>query len=298
MKKFVLILGFFCINIALASKVTSTANTSGSEPFPTSGPVIFTEGELLSLKKLAEAEKLSEYTGNEGSAPKGMAISTLDLTLEETRTGPASYVFWSQTLRSSFYYQIRLTGKWTLQTEPPPFLNIPYSSENNPNGYKGMFKVGYNFHLTPHMQITPFLRVEAGKNMTLVYADKEGDYIHSTNYAILSGFKMVFKLESVFSPYFELFGGIAPISLTGNLIEGPTPNKQIKGFVQGIVVVNEFGFAYKIAKNQAVIPYIAFVYDNKQPNELAATPYSKGGFNILQLTTSEQVYGIKYNYFW
>ncbi len=298
MKIFVLILSFAYINTVFAAKPTPSATPSALTPTSNSAPVHFSEADLLILKNLVEKEKLAEYTGNEGSAPKGVKISTINVTAEEARSGPEAYVFWSQTLANGIYYQFRLTGKYALHTEPPPFEKIPFSSENTPNGYKGMVKVGYDVHLTSNMQLIPFLRLELAKNMTLVYQDREGDYRHSTNYALLSGCKLVIVAASVFSPYVELYGGIIPVSLTGNLIEGPTPNKKIKGFVQQYAVVNEFGFAYKIAEHQALIPFIQFIYRENKPNPIAATPYSKGGFNIYQLTISEQVFGIKYSYFW
>jgi hypothetical protein len=297
MKKCVMMLCIACLNTVFAQNTPPTIVTKPQYSISNHTPVVFTNEELLTLKKLAEKEKLAEYTGNEGSAPKNKTISTINLTGEETDTGINIYTFWSQTLRNSFYYQFRITGKYTLNSNPPPFANIPYSAIHNPKGFKAMVKAGYDFHINPHLQIIPFLRVEKGKNMIMVYADDEGYYIHSNNYAILPGFKLVF-VASPISPYIEIYGGVAPTSLTGNFIEGPTPNQQVKGSVQIYTVINEFGFAYKIAEHQALIPFIEYVYQSNKPNYMAAKPYREGGFNINQLTSNHIVLGIKYNYFW
>lgn len=299
MKKYVMILCIACITTVFAKSTPSNQATTSTSRLSdhSHSSITFSDEELLTLKQLAEKDKLAKFTGNEGSAPKGKTISTLNLTGEEAETGPSIYTFWSQTLRNGVYYQFRITGKYTLNTKPPPFANIPYSAIHNPKGYKGMFKAGYDFHLNSRVQLIPFLRVEKGKNMLLVYADDDGNYIESSNYAILPGFKLVIVAFPI-APYIELYGGIVPTKLTGNLIEGLTPNQMINGSVQVYTVINEYGFAYKITEHQALIPFIEFVYESKKPNYMAAKPYSEGGFNINQLTSSHIVFGIKYNYFW
>lgn len=295
MKKLLYLIAIFFIGKTYAVNTNLSPNTITNS---SESDIILTKEEIRALKKLAEQQKIESYSGDLGTAPIDKTISSTGAALEETPSGPQVFAFFSQTLANGLYYEGRLYTKYNMQSQNPAFPDVPASSENNPEGYKAVFKLGYNFHITDDYDITPYLRLEAGKNMSLVYADTEGNYINSTNYAILPGFKQTFKLSDKFAPYIDIYGGLSQVSLTGNLTEGPTPNQTMDGSVQQYQLTTELGFAYKITPHQAIIPYMQFVYNSNNPDTIAAEPYSKGGFNISELSSSQQVYAIKYSYSW
>ncbi len=287
------------INCAYATESnTSLSTESGQIVNQTESNITITAEELKILKKLAEQAKLNNYSGVPGTAPKDKTVSATGAALEETQSGPQIYAFFTQTLANGFYYEGRLYAKYNMLTQNPAFPNIQPSEENNPPGYKGVVKLGYNFHVTDDYDITPYLRLEAGNNMSIVYADNNGNYVNSTNYALLPGFKQTFKLSPKLNPYIDIYGGLVQVNLTGNLTQGPNPNQQFTGSVLQYQLTTEFGLAYKFTEHQAIIPYTQFVYTANNPNSSAAAPYNQGGFNVSQLTTSQQVYAIKYSYSW
>ena len=274
------------------------ANTPPETPLVVESSTQLSQDDLKTLKKLAEKEKLAEYSGSLGTAPLNKTVSSTGATLEETPAGPQAFIFWTQTLSNGFYYEGRLYGKYNMRTQNPAFPDVPPSAENNPDGFKGVIKLGYNFHVTDIYDITPYLRLEAGKDMSLVYADTNGDYIHSTNYAILPGFKQTFKMTPLLTPYIDIYGGVSQVSLTGVMTQGTAANQIQDAEVQQLQLTTEFGFAFKISEHQAIIPYMQFIYNANNPDSTAAASYANGGFNISSLTSSQQVYAIKYAYSW
>jgi hypothetical protein len=296
MRKIIAIITCFSTNIVLAE--TANLPVAITPTNSAESAISLTPQDLQMLKKLAEKEKLEGYSGVIGTAPANKTISATGAAIEETPSGPQLFIFWTQTLDNGFYYEVRGYIKNNLDTQNPAFPSVPVSSENNPIGTKAAVKLGYNFHVTDDYDITPYLRMEVGKNTTLVYADNNGNYTYSTNYAILPGFKQTFKLTPKLTPYIDIYGGLNQISLTGNYMEGPTPNQTITSSVQQYQLTTEFGFAYKITEHQAIIPYTQFIYNSNNPDAIGAAPYNQGGFNISQLTTSQQVYAIKYSVSW
>ena len=255
-----------------------------------------TADDIRALKHLAEKEKLDGYSGVLGTAPKDKTVSATGAALEETPSGPQMFLFWTQTLANGFYYEARLYGKYNMRSQNPAFPDVPPSAENNPQGYKEVLKLGYNFHVTPTYDITPYLRLEQGNNVTVVYADTNGNYINSTDYAILPGFKQTFKLTPNLTPYIDIYGGLVQSSLNGVMTEGTSANQQINADVTQYQLTTELGAAFKITEHQAIIPYIQFVYTANNPDPTASKSYSQGGFNLSQLSSSQQVYAIKYSY--
>jgi hypothetical protein len=276
-------------NIAIALNPPSASDESA----PT-----LTTADMRALKRLAEQTKLEDYSGVLGTAPKDKGISATGAALEETPTGPQVYAFWTQTLANGLYYEGRLYAKYNMRTQNPVFATVDPSSENNPPGYKGVIKGGYNFHITDDYDLTPYLRLEAGQNMSLVYADTKGNYINSTNYAYLMGLKQTFKLTPKLTPYIDVYGGLVQVNLTGNLTQGRNANQTSPANVSQWQVTTEFGFAFKITEHQAIIPYTQFVYIANNPDSIAAASYSDGGYNISQLTSTQQIYAVKYSYSW
>lgn len=291
-KKICFILSIGCTSIFADNlpKIESKNNESGAE---------LTQSEIKYLKKVAEEQKLDVYSGVIGTAPKDKTISSTGAALEETPSGPQMFVFWTQTLANGLYYEARLYGKYNMRSQNPAFPDVAPSDEDNPNGYKGVVKVGYNFHVTNIYDITPYLRVEAGNNMSLVYADTLGDYIHSVNYAILPGFKQTFKLTPLLTPYIDIYGGVSEIYLNGQMNDNGVSSSPVStATVRQLALTTELGAAYKITEHQAIIPYIQFIYNLNQPDATAAASYANGGFNVSQLASSQQVFAVKYSYAW
>ena len=165
---------------ATGSSVESAVSTNNSSAnIKESAGILFPISTAPNPEVAAEMLKLSEYTGVLGTAPRGDTISAAGVALEEGPTGPDAYVFFSQTLSNGFYYEGRIYGKYNMLTQNPVFPEVPASFETNPLGYKGVVKVGYNFHVSKLLDITPYLRLEAGRDFSLVYADTNGNYIHS-----------------------------------------------------------------------------------------------------------------------
>ena len=256
-----------------------------------------TAKEISTLKAiLAERGKLESNTGVLGSAPKQQTISTAGVSLEETQTGPQVWVFWTQTLANGLYYEGQLYAKYNMRTQNPAFPDVPVSSENNPWGSKEVFKLGYDFHVLDDYEIISYLRLEHGNNITITYQDNNGNYIHSYDVAILPGFKQVFKLLPKLTPYIDIWGGIIYNTLTGMMTEGSSGDNVVVARVNQYQLNTEFGFAYKITSNQSIIPSVRLVYTSNDPDPIAAKPYNQGGFNISGLSSSQQVYTVKYAY--
>lgn len=260
--------------------------------------VTLTIEEIHSLKKLAEQQKLEEYSGSVGTGANGKLLTAAGAAVEETQSGPQAFIFWTQTLANGFYYEGRLYAKYNMRTQNPAFPDVPPSAEDNPPGEKAVIKIGYNFNVTSMYDITPYLRLEVGHDMSLVYADTTGNYIHSNNYAILPGFKQTFRVTPILSPYIDIYGGISQVALTGNMTQGANANLQQSASVLQQQLTTELGTAIKVSEHQAIIPYIQFIYTSNNPDSTASSSYNNGGFNISSLTSSQQVYAIKYSYSW
>lgn len=287
------LLGFSGSAFAVAGAESSTTAITPESAMPQ-----LTASEIIALKKVAEQQKLDQYSGVIGTAPLNKTISATGASLEETQTGPQLFLFWTQTLANGLYYEGRLYGKYNMRTQNPAFPTVPASDENNPPGYKAVFKIGYNFHVTDTYYMTPYLRLEAGKNMTLVYQDVDGDYTHSTSTAILPGFKQTFKLTNLLVPYIDIYGGYTKVNLNGELSQGASAMQFRTAEVNQISLTNELGAAYRITDSQSITPYLQFIYTANNPNALAAQSYANGGFNVSELTSNSQVYAIKYSYAW
>lgn len=189
------------------------------------------------------------------------------------------------------------------KSQNPFFPDVQPSQEQNPDGYKGVIKLGYAFHVNKVYDITPYLRLEAGKDMSLVYADTNGNYIHSTNYAILPGFKQTFKLGDNFAPYIDIYGGLNQVQINGDLYDNGgkgawTNNVSQSATVSQYQITYELGAAFKVTEHQSVIPYIQFQYNTNDADAVAAAPRNQNGFGISTLTTNQQVYALKYSYAW
>ena len=260
---------------------------------------VLSKQEIIVLKHVAaERSKLEEYSGVLGTAPENKTITSIGAATEELLTGPDAFIYFTQTLASGFYYEGRLYGKYNMDSENTAFPDVPETDEHNPNGGKIVVKLGYNFHVTPDYDLTPYLRLEAGHNWSMVYADSTGNNITSINYAILPGMKQTFILSRNLNPYIDIYGGLVQSTLNGVLTQGANANVNQTASVQQFQITNEIGFAYKITDNSAIIPYTQFIYSMNNPNSLANASYNDGGFNISALSSTAVVWAIKYSYSW
>lgn len=282
---------------------TSTLNQSES----TSVTSLYNkESAILPGTKISESEleaaikkaEFDQYTGVLGTAPKHVTVTSSGISVEQSPSGAQSYLFFTQTLSNGFYYEGRIYGKYNYDSQNPVFPNVPVSSENNPMGYGAAVKVGYNFHAGDKFDITPYLRLNAYNNISVAYNDANGDFINSTTYAVLPGFKMTFKTLPVFTPYIDIYGGYQQVNLNGTLTQGNFANIGLDGNVGQWATTTEFGFAYKVSNTLAVIPYMQYINTANNPNGDAAKSYTDGGFNISELTSSQQVFGLKLSASW
>ena len=290
-----LILSFIPI---LTFGITTPANESSSviRLNQTESPIFLSADEVQILKNLVEKQKMESSLGTTGSSPANKTISATGDSIEETQTGPQTFIFWTQTLANGLYYEAQFYAKYNMRTQNPAFPNVPASAVNNPPGFKGVLLLGYNFHVLPDYDITPYLRLERGSNITIVYEDSNGDYINSTDNAVLIGFKQAFKLLHNVTPYINIWGGLVHSKLNGVMNQSVNTNNIITAQVNQWQLITEFGFAYKITEHQSIIPGMRNIYTTNSPDNTAALPYNQGGFNISQLSSSQQVYIIKYLY--
>lgn len=259
----------------------------------------------LSLKEIqllkhvaAERAKLEAYSGVLGTAPANKTITSVGVATEELVSGPDAFIYFSQTRANGFYYEGRLYGKYNMNSQDPAFSNVPQTAENNPNGGKLVIKLGYSFNATDSYVLTPYLRLEAGHNWSMVYSDTNGDKITSSNYAILPGIKQTFLTSSNLNPYIDIYGGLVQSTLNGTLTQGSNANiNQTTGVTQ-YQITNEMGFAYKITEHSYIIPYTQFIYSMNNPSPLANQSFEDGGFNISALSNYAVVWAIKYSYSW
>lgn len=246
----------------------------------------------------SELKDFEQYTGVVGTGIKKLTITSTGASIEQTPSGTQSYLFFTQTLANSFYYEGRLYGKYNYTAQNPVFPTIPTSNENVPAGYGVSGKFGYNFHVTNTLEMTPYLRINAYRNMSVAYADSNGNYINSYTLALLPGMKLTFKLLPTFTPYIDVYGGYQQVYLDGNFTQGSKSNQTITSTIYQWSVTDEFGFAYKVNDNITLLPYIQYITTQNSPDAVAALPYNQGGFNISELTSTQQVFGLKLSVSW
>ena len=259
--------------------------------------IVNTESGVLTAKQ-AEAQKLSNYDGVTGTAPAGKTISAVGLAMEQWPNATQMYAFFTQNLANDVYYEVRLYGRYNYKSMNPLFPSVPASNINNPPGYGYTGILGYNFHPTELIDITPFIRLNYMDNMNVVYEDTNGDFIHSLAWSAMIGSKFAFKVSKGFTPFFNYYVGYQSVNLNGNFTEGSTPNTNVSGTVEQLLSLYEIGVAFKASQSISIIPYYDYVTVGNNPDNTAAAAYSKGGFNISSLTSTMQLVGVKLSYAW
>lgn len=255
------------------------------------------ESTLIATKQ-PESQILASYDGVIGTAPKGKTISAAGVAMEEMQNGAQGYLFFTQTLSNDVYYEIRGYTRYNYMTQNPIFPTIPVSDINNPLGYGLTGFLGYNFHPTELLDITPYLRMNYYRNMNVVYEDNNGNYVNSTALTGMAGAKFSFKVIKGFTPYFNYSAGFQQVSLVGNFNQGANPNSAITATVDQIVSIAEVGLNFKVSQSMSLIPYWQYVTAGNYPDSVAQASYANGGFNVSSLTSTMQTIGFKFSTSW
>ena len=245
----------------------------------------------------ALADPLYDYTGVIGTGVRHETVSATGGGVEFAPGGANYYLFFTQTLGNGIYYEGRIYTRDNYNAQNPLFPSVPASNENNPWGYGGAIKIGYDFQPTNILDIIPYVRFNAYNDMSLVYQDTNGDYINSTTYAILPGVKVAYKVTQEFNPYVELSGGWQLVQLNGGFSQSASPYSAT-GSVTQQVINYEIGFSSKLSENISLIPYIMYITTENSPDSVASAPYSANGFNISSLTGTQTVFGLKLSASW
>ncbi len=249
-------------------------------------------------QKLSESQILANYSGVIGTTPSGHTVSAAGVALEQWPNATQSYLFFTQNLANDIYYEVRAYGRYNDKSMNPVFSSVPVSNINNPVGYGFTGILGYNFHPSEFMDITPYVRLNYLDNMNVVYEDTNGNFINSKGWTAMLGTKFAFKVVKGFTPFFNYYGGYQQVNLTGNLTEGTRPNQVLTGQVEQFISIFELGAALKASNSISIIPYFDYVTSANNPNASAAAPYAQGGFNISSLTSTFQLVGVKLSMSW
>lgn len=274
---------------------TSNTNQSQSSSAPVSPAVGYPEEKLP--RNATESQVLSEYIGIAGTGVANQTVSVAGGAFELTPGGVNLYGYFTQTLSNRIYYEARLYSRYNYTVQSPIFPNIPPFSENNSVGYGFQFNIGYDFRPTRTMNIVPYLRLFNFYNANLPYANNLGNSINTVTYAITPGVKVAYAVTPDFNPYINIYVGWAEDNLNGNFTQSTTPGSST-GVVDSIVANYEIGFSSRISNSLTLVPYIQLITLSNYPNNTAAAPYAQNGFNVTQLTTTQQIFGLRLSYAW
>ena len=249
-------------------------------------------------QNLAESTIIANYDDVIGTAPRGQTISAAGAAVEETQNGAQAYGFFTQTLANDIYYEVRAYGRYNYLAQNPLFPTVDVSNINNPMGYGFAGFLGYNFHPNELVDITPYVRLNYLKNMSVVYEDSNGNFINSSTVTEMLGAKFAFKVIKGFTPCFNFSAGLQQLQLTGNFDSGPTPNTNLYSTVDQVITIAEIGFNFKVSQSSSLIPYWQYITSANNPDSVAKAPYDQGGFNISSLTSTQQAIGLKFSTAW
>ncbi|MBX9598760.1 MAG: autotransporter outer membrane beta-barrel domain-containing protein [Burkholderiales bacterium] len=260
-------------------------------------PLMVVESEII----LSESIKLDDYSGVVGtSSTSRQTISAAGTGFTASPNGTTFYVFFSQTLANDLYYEARLSGRYNYASSNPNIPGIPASQLTPPMGYGTNWFLGYNFHPTEKVNLTPYLRLNVSHNISgAVFDDSNGDYVNSTSYATLIGAKLSFRASEVLSPYINIWGG-----LQRNYLVGAYPNSQtqsntpVSGILNQIPITYQIGFGMKLTNAVTLLPYWQYTVTINNPDTNAALAIDQGGLNQSSLTGTSYAYGLKLSIAW
>lgn len=279
---------FFVYNAFADSQESNVVSTNTTSTTYTSYPA-------TALQSESQIEE--EYSGIVGTGVKHNTVSAAGAGVEFAPSGANFYIFFTQTLSNGIYYEGRLYTRENYDAQNPIYPSVPVSNLNNPWGFGALAKVGYDFHPSETVDLIPYVKLNASNNMTVVYEETNGDYIHSTSYAIIPGVKVAYKVTPQFNPYVDLSAGLQVVNLTGGFPQSDNPSIAT-GSINQTLVTYEIGFSSKLAPTLALIPYMQYITTANNPNGTTSETYKQNGFNISSLTTTQQVFGLKLSASW
>ena len=245
----------------------------------------------------AESALLHSYDGAIGTAPKGKTISAAGAAVEDTLNGAQAYGFFTQTLANDVYYEIRAYGRYNYMATNPIFPSISASTANNPLGYGFSGFLGYNFHPTELLDITPYVRFNYLRDMIVVFENTDGDYIHSSTLTEMLGAKFTFKVSKGFTPYLNFSAGLQQNDLNGKFNQWSVAGAQNASVLQYLSIA-ELGLNFKVSQSISLIPYWQYITVSNNPNDVAQASVQKNGFGISNLTGTQQALGFKFSQAW
>jgi hypothetical protein len=246
-----------------------------------------------------ESQLFGQYGGVVGTAPTNQTISNAGVAIEFWPNANNFFGFFSQTLANNIYYEIRLYGRNNYQSANPDIPNLPTPTGSVPMGYGISTFLGYNFHVNPVTDITPYLRVNLYKDMGPVYNNNQGDFIDSNTYALLVGGKLAFRVNTIFAPYINIWGGYVNNGLTGAFPNSATSsNQSVTGTLNQAAITYEIGASAKLSEHVFIIPYFGYNTIFNYPDSTAQTAIDQGGLNQSNLTGTAAYYGLKLNVAW
>ncbi len=253
---------------------------------------------IKSSAMASESAILSDYLGVVGTAPSAVAITSAGAALQQGPNNAQGYLFFSQTLVNRLYYELRIYGAYNYMTQNPIFPSVAVSNIQNPPGWGGSGFLGYNFHASETLDITPYVRINYLKNMLLVYEDSNGNYINSVALSGYLGGKFSFKLIKGITPYINFWAGYQQVALTGNLEEGAMPGVIQTATVDQLVANTELGISFKASTHINLIPYYDYQTTANYPDSVAMNTPTNGGFGVTAQTGVAQFVGMKMNISW
>ena len=251
--------------------------------------------------KQTESQVMTQYLGLPGTAPKHDTVSAAGAAFENTPSATNIYGFYTQTLSNDVYYEVRLYGRENYAASNPGLPGVTASQVSPSRGYGASGFLGYAFHTTPTLDITPYVRVNLQNNMAFAYRDTNGDAINSTTYAVLLGSKFAFKATPTFSPYINLYGGYQNSSINGSYEGSPSVSDPASGTVVQWVTNYEIGLGTKVSEHITVIPYWVYTTTFNYPDSNASSALNQngvGGLNETSLTGTNQTFGLKLSVAW
>ncbi len=261
--------------------------------------VFFTGNSFAMDSSQAIESAIANYDGVLGTAPKAVTVSAAGVAVQEMQNATQAYAFFTQTLANQIYYEARVWGAYNYMSQNPIFTSVQPSNMQNPPGYGVSGFIGYNFHTTDLLDITPYYRMNYFKDMAVVYEDTNGNYLHSVALAGFLGVKLTFKESKYFNPYVNFWAGFQQVSISGNLQPNPTASQvQQNATVDQIVANTQIGLNMKVSKEISLIPYWQYQTVASYPDSVALAPVNKGGFAIQPFTATQQIIGMKLSVAW
>lgn len=227
------------------------------------------------------------------------AVSTFGIALEQVPTRNTNFLYWAQTIKGTFYYELRAYAILNfINASPAVPVAVPVRDQRNVWGTGGVGIFGYIFKI-PCSKATfmPFFRYEARSNNTgVAYRDTQGNRLTAWSYAYFFGAKLDMPINELFSLGVQYWGGYVRVAMKG---KGYFANTVTPGFnasnrrhANTLVGNLMFYFHYNVTKCVYVTPYLQMILSDNNPGPKAySLPY-----RFPQFTTSTYLWGLRVGY--